>query len=192
MGGDFRIATYHGFELLRCCVRIKHGCKNMKTYFTAIELPIGWVLLVGQDGVLTQLELAKSTREAALTSVPEGAVESPDAFGDLPERLRLYMDGGEVDFSDVAVDFGGLGPFSERVLRETMKVPFGKLISYRDLAAIAGSPGAARAVGNAMSRNPVPIVVPCHRVVHSDGTLGGYTGGLDVKIRLLTLEGVAP
>ncbi len=162
----------------------------MNTYYTIIELPIGPVLLVGKDGVLTGLDLGFESLEAALERVPTGAQECPDRFGDLPEKLRRYMDGECVEFSDVSVDFGVLGPFAESVLRETMNIPFGKLVSYRSLAALAGSPAAARAVGNAMSRNPVPIVVPCHRVVHSDGTIGGYTGGLAIKRRLLELEGI--
>jgi methylated-DNA-[protein]-cysteine S-methyltransferase len=162
----------------------------MDTYYTIIDLPIGPVLLVGRNGALRRLELGFESREAALEEAPFGALESSEAFGPLPDMLHRYMAGEVIDFSSVEVEFGPVGSFVERVLRETMNIPFGKLVSYSALATIAGSPGAARAVGNAMSRNPIPIVVPCHRVVHSDGTIGGYTGGLDMKRHLLALEGI--
>ena len=76
------------------------------------------------------------------------------------------------------------------VLRATARIPFGSVSSYREVAAAAGSPNAYRAAGNALGSNPVPIVVPCHRVLHAGGGLGGYTGGLDRKRFLLRLEGV--
>jgi len=162
----------------------------MNSHYATVETPIGWILLVGQEGSLTEVDCSNPTREAAAASAPPGSAESVEAFGDLPERLRLYFEGKPVDFSHVPVSFDGLGEFEERVLRETMKVPYGKLVSYGSLAAAAGSLRAARAAGNAMRRNPIPIVVPCHRVVYADGTIGGYSGGLDLKRRLLALEGI--
>jgi methylated-DNA-[protein]-cysteine S-methyltransferase len=163
--------------------------KDMKLYYTTLETSFGWLLLVGSNGKLVELKLPKPTKEAALAGVPSGAVESIKEFGDLIERLRLYFDGKPVDFSDIPVSFEGLGEFHAQVLRETMKIGYGDTISYGELAAIAGSPGAARAVGNAMHNNPMAIVVPCHRVLHKNGLLGGYAGGLDLKRRLLTMEG---
>jgi len=162
----------------------------MKLYYTTIETPFGWLLAVGRNGKLIEIDLPKLTKEAAESEAPEGALESPERFGGLTERLRLYFNGKPVDFLDVPVEFIGLGEFESRVLREAMKVRFGSLVSYGALAALAGSPRAARAVGNAMRKNPLPIVVPCHRVVHSDGSLGGYMGGLDLKRKLLALEGI--
>lgn len=162
---------------------------DVKHYFMTLETPLGWMLLVGKDGALVEIELPKPTKAAAAAAAPAGAVESSDGFGDLAARLRLYFSGEAVDFSDVPVAFEGLGDFEKRVLDETRKVGHGRLASYKSLAAAAGSPGAARAVGNAMRKNPVPIVVPCHRVLHSGGGLGGYGGGLDMKRHLLDLEG---
>ena len=76
------------------------------------------------------------------------------------------------------------------MLTATAEVPFGQLSTYRHIAERVGQPGATRAVGNALGRNPIPVIVPCHRIIRSNATIGGYTGGLDIKQRLLTLEGV--
>jgi methylated-DNA-[protein]-cysteine S-methyltransferase len=143
-------------------------------------------MLVRSDGMLVRVGLPKPERRELMA----GAVERADGFGDLARRLRLYFQGERVEFSDVPVRFEGLGPVEERVLRETMRVPYGRLTTYSALAGAVGSPGAARAVGNAMSRNPMPIIVPCHRVVRSDGSIGGYSAGTLVKRRLLALEGI--
>ncbi|MEA2584044.1 MAG: methylated-DNA-[protein]-cysteine S-methyltransferase, partial [Thermomicrobiales bacterium] len=84
----------------------------------------------------------------------------------------------------------GVSPFTRSVLTATAEVPYGRLSTYRDIAQQVGRPSATRAVGNALGRNPIPVIVPCHRIVRSDASLGGYTGGLEIKERLLSLEGV--
>jgi len=89
----------------------------------------------------------------------------------------------------VPLDLSGLSPFHRRVLQAARRIPYGRTATYSDLARRVGRPLAARAVGQAMARNPVPLVIPCHRVVASGGGLGGYGGGLDLKRRLLALEG---
>ncbi|HEU5082644.1 MAG TPA: methylated-DNA--[protein]-cysteine S-methyltransferase [Acidimicrobiales bacterium] len=105
------------------------------------------------------------------------------------DALRRYVDGDLAALDDVAVDTAGT-PFQERVWAALRSIPVGSTWSYADLAAAVGSPGAVRAVGSANGANPVSIVVPCHRVVRSDGSLGGYGGGLDRKSWLLEHEGV--
>jgi methylated-DNA-[protein]-cysteine S-methyltransferase len=108
---------------------------------------------------------------------------------DGPRReLDDYFEGRRRRF-DLAVDLRLAGPFTRTVLRELALVPYGEVTTYGTLAARAGSPRAARAVGTVMNRNPVPIVLPCHRVVGSSGNLVGYGGGLERKERLLRLEG---
>jgi methylated-DNA-[protein]-cysteine S-methyltransferase len=102
-------------------------------------------------------------------------------------ELEEYFEGRRKRF-DSKPDLSLVRGFNRQVLEETARIPFGTVTSYRDVAQRSGSPRAARAAGNALARNPIPIVVPCHRVVHSGGGLGGYTGGLDRKIRLLELE----
>jgi methylated-DNA-[protein]-cysteine S-methyltransferase len=93
---------------------------------------------------------------------------------------------------DLPIDWSLVRGFAGNVLRETARIPFGDVSSYGQVARQAGSPRAARAAGNALGSNPIPIVVPCHRVLHADGGLGGYSGGLDRKRYLLALEGSLP
>jgi methylated-DNA-[protein]-cysteine S-methyltransferase len=93
---------------------------------------------------------------------------------------------------DLPIDWTLVRGFNQVVLRATAAIPYGEVASYGDVAAAAGSPRAARAAGNALAGNPIPIVVPCHRVIHADGGLGGYTGGLETKHFLLRLEGARP
>ena len=103
------------------------------------------------------------------------------------DALKRYFETGRGDFSGFRPDLSGVPPFQKKALQALCEVPAGKTVTYGELAAIAGSPGAARAVGNAMAHNPVPLLVPCHRVVAANG-LGGFTGGLWVKRALLELE----
>lgn len=103
-------------------------------------------------------------------------------------ELDAYFRKGRRAF-DVPIDWTLVRGFNQGVLRATAAIPYGEVASYGDVAAVAGSPRAARAAGNALASNPIPIVVPCHRVIHADGGLGGYTGGLDRKRFLLGLEG---
>ena len=116
-------------------------------------------------------------------------LESPGDTGEVRRELDEYFGGGRERF-DVDVDLSIVSGFTRRILEAAERIPFGQVITYRTIAAEAGSPRGARAAGNALGSNPIPIVVPCHRVVHSGGGLGGYTGGLDRKVRLLSLEGV--
>jgi methylated-DNA-[protein]-cysteine S-methyltransferase len=101
--------------------------------------------------------------------------------------LERYFATGKDAFSPYSPDYAGMTPFRKKVMQELRKVPAGATVTYGELAASCGSPGAARAVGNVMATNPVPLFVPCHRVVATDG-LGGFSGGLDVKRALLKLE----
>lgn len=102
-------------------------------------------------------------------------------------ELRAYFSGRLHSFS-TPCDLHGLPPFTRAVLRITAQIPYGEVRSYRWVAERLGKPKATRAVGNALARNPIPIIIPCHRVVRSDGTLGGYALGLSWKKRLLALE----
>jgi methylated-DNA-[protein]-cysteine S-methyltransferase len=105
------------------------------------------------------------------------------------EELREYFGGKRRTFS-ARLDLSHLPDFERRVLEALRKVPFGEVVSYGELARRAGSPGAARAVGGAMRKNVLPIFCPCHRVTAADGSIGGFTGGLEKKRWLLGLEGV--
>ena len=104
------------------------------------------------------------------------------------QALSRYFDAGATDFADLPLDLQGT-PFQLRVWQELRQIPRGRAISYKELARRAGSPQASRAVGQANGRNPVPIIVPCHRVIAADGSLGGYSSGLDKKRWLLNTKG---
>jgi methylated-DNA-[protein]-cysteine S-methyltransferase len=109
----------------------------------------------------------------------------------LRERIEEYCESGSDDFRDVTTVETEESEFAARVIRAVRRIPTGATLSYGDVAAEAGSPGAARAVGNIMARNPIPIIIPCHRVTACGGRLGGYSSpqGLSMKERLLALEG---
>jgi len=158
-------------------------------YWATVETTYGWVTIFGRSGKLLRLELPKPTQEDALATVPPGAEESPERFGHLPDKLKRYFAGERVSF-ECEIGLDGLGPFEKRVLTEAMKIPYGRVATYGQIAKALGRPQAARAVGNAMAKNPIPIVIPCHRVVRSGGGLGGFGGGLQMKRRLLAMEGV--
>jgi methylated-DNA-[protein]-cysteine S-methyltransferase len=114
-------------------------------------------------------------------------VEAPARLDDARRQLDQYFEGRRHDFS-LSIDWGLVGDFGRRVLGRTARIPYGEVATYGEVASGIGSPGAARATGNALGANPMPIVVPCHRVVASGGKLGGYTGGIDRKRLLLGLE----
>jgi len=159
--------------------------------FRIVDTALGWLGLVLSPAGLRAVTLPRRDREAALAEVLAlGAREEArdDELADLPERLRRYAQGQPVAFPD-ALDFSAATPFQRAVWHATQEIPYGRTRSYGWLAASAGRPRAARAVGQAMAANLWPIIVPCHRVVSSNGRLGGYGGGLDMKERLLRLEG---
>ncbi|OFX17750.1 MAG: hypothetical protein A2Z18_01800 [Armatimonadetes bacterium RBG_16_58_9] len=155
----------------------------------------GWIALVAGDGNLSASTLPRPTSGEAMAVVEAGLharrVEDVSAFGNLPDRLRRYFEGERADFSNVSLDLEGYSPFSRAVLLAAQQIPYGEVATYGELAHVVGSPGAARAVGTAMSKNRTPIVVPCHRVIAAGGALGGFSGGLDWKRELLALEGAS-
>jgi methylated-DNA-[protein]-cysteine S-methyltransferase len=116
-------------------------------------------------------------------------MQGPSAIlADAARQLAGYFDGQRRQF-ELPLDLSRQRPFQRRVLTVLLQVPYGETVSYSELAALAGYPGAARAVGGVMRHNPLPIIVPCHRVLLSSGELGGFGGRPDLKRRLLDLEG---
>jgi methylated-DNA-[protein]-cysteine S-methyltransferase len=152
---------------------------------TVMVTPRGLVRLsYPGEGIDTQLaELADR--------VSPRIMEAPERTDAVRRQLDEYFEGRRHGF-DLKVDWRLVRGFAGDVLRATARIPFGSVSSYREIATNAGSPNAYRAAGNALGSNPVPIVVPCHRVLHAGGGLGGYTGGLERKRFLLALEGVQP
>lgn len=164
----------------------------MDTRYRLIQTRMGCVGVVGGERGLQRIYLPKTRpdiqRRAILRDVP-GAREDNALLPKLAGDLRRYFAGQCVKF-DVRFDWGRTSAFLRRVWRACCRVGDGQTVSYGQLASRVGRPGAARAVGMAMRRNPCPIVVPCHRVLRSDGSLGGYSGpgGVKFKRRLLEME----
>ena len=155
-------------------------------FYTALDAPYARIIVIVQNGslarVLLEAKELKSAREAfpRLTRDDAKCARAADA-------LRRAIAGRRVPLS---LSDSGASPFHAAVWEAAARIPFGRVASYAQLAAAVGRPRAARAVGNAMGRNPLPILVPCHRVVGSDRTLGGFGGGLPLKKRMLAFEGV--
>lgn len=157
------------------------------------DSPIGTLTVMVTPRGLVRLsypgeEVGEQLDELAARVSPR-ILEAPERTDDVRRQLDDYFAGRRRSF-EVPIDWGLVRGFSRDVLRATARIPFGAVSTYREVAAEAGSPNAYRAAGNALGANPVPIVVPCHRVLHAGGTLGGYTGGLERKRYLLRLEGV--
>lgn len=112
-------------------------------------------------------------------------------FVDIIEKLDLYFQGENVDFTSVSCLFPELTDFQSKILQVVRAIPYGQLKTYKDIAEDIGSPNSFRAVGNAVNKNPIPIIVPCHRVVKSDGSLGGYSYGVSTKRKLLSVENIS-
>lgn len=105
-------------------------------------------------------------------------------------QIKAYLDGAKIGFSLDPLDFSDVSAFQEQVLRMEHRIPYGRVSTYSRLALRLGRPGAARAVGNALARNPFPLIIPCHRTLCNDGHIGGFQGGTDLKRALLSMEGV--
>ena len=133
----------------------------------------------GADAVLDWLSAKLSPR----------MLEAPARLDDVRRELDEYFEGRRRDF-DVPIDWTLTSPFGRRVLKATAAIPFGRVSTYGEMASRAGNPKASRAAGRALGANPIPIVVPCHRVIGASGRLTGYTGGLYRKVALLEIEGV--
>ncbi|BBC37373.1 Methylated-DNA--protein-cysteine methyltransferase [Streptomyces graminofaciens] len=177
-----------------------HGQYERQVVWAVVGTDIGPLLLAATDDGLVNIvfHATDAVRDKALDRLASRLgtepVESP-ASPLLTEAIRqvgAYFAGERRDF-ELPLDWSLISGFNRLVLRELASgVPFGSVVGYGDLARRVGQPGAAQAVGIAMGSNPLPVVVPCHRVVESDGGIGGFGGGLETKRRLLALEGVLP
>lgn len=161
--------------------------------YLVVETALGWFGLVLSPRGLRAVTLPRATREEAEGEARAMGARRPAVpyqGREAARRLQEYALGRPVSFDDLPLDWDGMGAFQRRVLQALSRLPWGQVTTYGELAQLAGRPGAARAVGRIMATNPLPVVVPCHRVLGADGSLTGYGGGLEMKARLLALEGV--
>ncbi|HEX6655745.1 MAG TPA: methylated-DNA--[protein]-cysteine S-methyltransferase [Candidatus Limnocylindria bacterium] len=161
--------------------------------YGSMDSPVGDLLVAVTERGLVRVAFSSEVADDVLAElasrVSPRVLRLPARTDEVRRELDEYFAGSRRRF-DVPVDWSLVRGFAQGVLRATARVPFGQTTTYRQMAEAAGSPRASRAAGNALGSNPIPIVVPCHRVLHSGGGLGGYAGGLDRKKALLTLEGV--
>ena len=157
-----------------------------------VSSPIGRLLLLGDGHALTGLWMIDADRHTARgAEVEAGFRPSPEAFGEVAAQLEAYFAGDLKEFTVPLAPTGS--PFQLAVWTELTKIPYGSTVSYGDIARALGKRlVASRAVGLANGANPISVIVPCHRVIGSDGSLTGYGGGLDRKELLLRLEGAGP
>jgi methylated-DNA-[protein]-cysteine S-methyltransferase len=158
------------------------------------QTPFGQIGLAATEGGLAFLEMQTNPERFETKLKEQGFL--PDAkdlhlLDEAIEQLKAYFQGTCTAF-DVTIDWQRFTPFQEVVLRQTLAIPYGEVKTYAQIACAIGKPRAARAVGQVESHNPIPIIIPCHRVIGSDGSLHGYgaAGGLHTKARLLELERV--
>jgi len=133
---------------------------------------------------------AKGSAKNRIREFFPDAVPQPVGPDKIVLQIRSFLSGTAVDFDRDDLDFGVVQGFTRQALQACGQIPRGQVMSYGGLASSLGIPGGARAVGNAMAANPFPLMIPCHRVVRSDGSIGGFGGGVEVKKRLLRLEGI--
>jgi methylated-DNA-[protein]-cysteine S-methyltransferase len=154
--------------------------------YDVVPSPVGDLFVASTPRGLCRISYTVENQDEAVARI-FGARVLRSPLDDVRRELDEYFEGRRREF-DLPLDLR-VGPFHEAVLTELARVPYGQVDTYGHLAALVGRPKAARAVGTVMNRNPIPIVLPCHRIVGANGSLTGYAGGLPTKRRLLELEG---
>ncbi len=159
--------------------------------YRTIDSPVGPLLLAATEEGLVRVAYAKEDHDAVLAGLADRisprVLETPSRLDGVARELDEYFAGRRRAF-DVSIDWRLTAGFRNVVLHHLPEIAYGHTASYAEVATLAGNPKAVRAVGSACATNPLPIVVPCHRVVRSDGTMGGYLGGVEAKRTLLSLE----
>ncbi|NNN30534.1 methylated-DNA--[protein]-cysteine S-methyltransferase [Streptomyces sp. S3(2020)] len=177
-----------------------HGQYEQQVVWAVVGTDIGPLLLAAtREGLVNVVfHATEAVRDHALDRLASRLgtepVEAPGSplLAEAIRQVEAYFAGSRHDF-ELPLDWSLISGFNREVLRELASgVRFGSVVGYGDLAGRVGQPGAAQAVGAAMGANPLPVVVPCHRVVERDGGIGGFGGGLETKRKLLALEGVLP
>jgi len=172
--------------------------KNLKanlpcTSYTLFRINIGWCGVVKNKKGMRRIFIGYSKRNQLIKHITEEfgkTLTKENPAGELIEKINRYCLGEKISFDRYTMDWSSLTPFQYAVLNETMKIPYGTVVTYGSLARKIGFPRGFRAVGNALSKNPFPLLVPCHRIVRGDGKIGGFSagGGKKLKEKLLRME----
>jgi len=162
--------------------------------YTSVDSPLGPLVVAATPKGLVRVSYTEFRGEGEVLEdlarrVSPRVLEAPARLDGVRRELDEYFEGRREEF-ETAIDWSYLAGFTREVLRATARIGFGEVSTYAGVAEAAGSPRAVRAAGNALGANPMPVVVPCHRVLRTGGSLGGYTGGLERKEFLLRLEGM--
>jgi len=147
------------------------------------ETAWGWMKVVVSSQGIVRVYLPNTVEVSKWEEVGK------DALG-IAEKFKKYFEGERVDFKDLPLDLNWASDFAKKVYKELLNIPYGKIATYGQIAKRIGDARFARAVGQALARNKIPIIIPCHRIVGTDGKLGGFAWGVEYKRRLLELEGV--
>jgi methylated-DNA-[protein]-cysteine S-methyltransferase len=162
--------------------------------YRTIDTPVGPLLLAATSKGLVRVAYEREdfdhVLDALAVRVSPRILRAPDRLDDAAHQIDEYFAGRRQGF-ELPLDYSLSSGFRQLVQRHLPHIAYGHTQTYKDVAAVVGNPKAVRAVGSACATNPLPVVVPCHRVLRTDGTLGGYIGGLEAKSALLTLEGAA-
>ena len=194
MNADAPILTIEPADLYRLTDRLATQADAeglLDVGYRAVDSPVGSLLLAATPIGLVRVAYATEGHDAVLQQLSDGisprVLRLPARLDAAARQLDEYFAGRRQQF-DVALDWRLSAGFRSTVLHHLPEIPYGRTATYGDVASMAGRPRASRAVGSACATNPLPVVVPCHRVVRSDGTLGGYLGGVAAKAALLALE----
>jgi O-6-methylguanine DNA methyltransferase len=158
--------------------------------YRIVDTAFGYVGIAVTEKGISAVTLPCDTEEESIISLGEksgNADMNSELLPDLVDRLINYFNGEKVSFPD-ELDFKSASEFQKRVWQAARRIPYGETRSYLWVATQAGNPRASRAAGRALGRNPLPIIIPCHRVIAGNGGMGGFTGGVEMKMRLLALE----
>ena len=174
-----------------------HKIQTAQAFHSLRETPFGpvavvWSVYRGQPKIWRVLlsKSGASAKQALKTSFPESTASSCPEIDDIANKILAFLNGDDVRFSLEVTHMDLCSKFQQEVLRAEHGIPWGRVSTYQRIAKHLGHDKAARAVGGALADNPFPIIIPCHRAIRSDGTLGGYQGGLEMKRTLLKMEGV--
>ncbi len=178
-------------SIRRAAIRARLMASAPQNYFAAIETSLGWMGLAWNQRGLASLMLPRGNASAVLRELKHefpDAVLSKDVPREMTRELNEYAEGRRREF-DLPLDWSRIKPFQRTVLSTILKIPYGETRTYSWVAQKIGKPKAPRAVARALATNPIPIILPCHRIIGSDGNLRGYGGGLPLKKKLLEMEG---